>query len=171
MVDRIRSYEDRDRLDIVKRWSIVASGLERGRSSSRNRVAPPEAGRRGWHLRRGSSGRIARFGRTKPIGYAQIECQCWSRPWVNESGGSQPVEASATSRLRQTFDPAQRVDMIESSRDRPRSVGHRRDRNPKTIQWTWWRWRGRGRWRWRGRGRGGVQESSQESEEREMQIM
>lgn len=103
------------------------------------------------------------FGRTKPIGSVQIGYQCWSRPWMNENGYSQPVEASATSRLRQMFDPARRVDMIESSRDRPWSVGHRRDRNPKTIRWTWCvclcAREGEGE-----RGREGVEESSKKTE-------
>lgn len=56
---------------------------------------------------------------------------------MNVSEHSQPVEVFATSRLRQMFDLAQRVGMIESSRDRPRSVDHRPDKNPKTIRWTW----------------------------------
>lgn len=63
----------------------------------------------------------------------KIESPCWSRGWKAENGGSR---FHVHSRGMTLFDPALIGDMIESSKDRRRSDGHRQGRNRVTIQWT-----------------------------------
>lgn len=69
--------------------------------------------------------------RRKQTGSVKIESPCWSRGLKNENGWSRFYDHT---REMEMSGPTRRDDMIESSKDRRRSDGHKQDRNRVTIQ-------------------------------------